>query len=230
MGAGETVGPAATSIGGEPLGTSRTGANSEGSPTDASGRDPPGIAEPLSVDDTIPESPTMSGGGAAGVAGSTVNVGPEGSCSVATTIGDASAATTTSIQSDKVQPHAADNGSSGHQTRGPHGGPLSRSPREAIHGQLSSAAPPNSDDWPVSSREAAMLRPNPRLGIQERHGPGVRQPCSGKSACGFSPPSQSSQVLCRRSRGAMIRRRSSSSNSSVEARERASAEPVGGAL
>jgi hypothetical protein len=81
------------SIGGGLLGTSRVGGRSEGAPTPRSDGGPPDTAEPVSDDDAVPGSLAMSGDGAEG-AGSIVKVGPEGSGSLDTTDGDASALTT----------------------------------------------------------------------------------------------------------------------------------------
>jgi hypothetical protein len=63
-----------------------------------------------------------------------------------------------------------------------------------------------------------------RFGIQaEGNGlrPGCCSPCSGQSPSGSRSPSQSSQLSRRVSRGAVMRRRSSSSNSSVATCDRA---------
>ena len=71
----------------------------------------------------------------------------------------------------------------------------------------------------VSSANGAANRI--RVGRGIRQVLAASQPSSGQSPCGSRPPLQSSQVLWRVSRGAMMRRRSSSSNSSVEACDRA---------
>ena len=103
LGAGGSAGPVVPSIGGRPLGTSRIGGRSEGTPTVRSGRDASGVTEPVSVDDTIPVSLEMSDDGAEG-AGSIAKVGPEGSGSFDTMGGDASAVTTVGPSPTTVSP------------------------------------------------------------------------------------------------------------------------------
>jgi hypothetical protein len=92
---GEPLAPPVASIGGAP-GTSNAGARSEGLPALRSGIDPLGALEPKSVDDEVPVSVEIDG-----AEGSIVKVG---SCSGATTSGDASAFTTISTSPTKFSP------------------------------------------------------------------------------------------------------------------------------
>jgi hypothetical protein len=92
---GEPLAPPVASIGGA-LGTSNAGARSEGLPAPRSGIDALGALEPKSVDDEVPVSVEIDG-----AEGSIVKVG---SCSGATTNGDASAFTTIPASPTKFSP------------------------------------------------------------------------------------------------------------------------------